>query len=614
MPQPSLARRSVVLARMSGRLRFKGDEDGLVALLSPHVTGVSWIRYDEASKVQKSNTDASLIQPHIEFIEDVHEVAPNLSLNKVPCQVAFRQIFEKKGFDRVIPGEDMKEDWVMTMTMRVRNMLRATQQACRQSPPPSWTLAFSWMAEGQPGLEALVAVGDEEGEGGAEQARIKDAVAAPIKDGAETPKRAKDHDIEGDIVWKFEWSEEHGSVYRWNSTDPHAIPQVAERREEPKSGNDDDEMLFTWQDGMARTFDDVTLKAYRSWQEVHNGTASSTNYIYEGEHATSHNRLIVKFQKDRGLLVTLWEQGKMVCMVQVSDFGGEEASHKDAAANVMKKLALQFETGKLARGDLYPERDKELAKYGITKTRSKAAKAAGVKASAEIEGQAVAERVEGQIVAPHGDFGAVAEPAPANKRRKVWRKGMEAEAAPKAKSVPKKLTPPSGTGLGTKFEQRDELPEDPIESGSEVKDETPMKAMAAGTRVLRRPAAAKAIPLSSSSNGGLQVPPPKAAGVQIGMGKDPESSASEPKAASQPKAASGSADGHDDKDKDKDKGKSPTLKVAAVKVKRAKSDEQTTPEKVPPCTDVGNDHFCTLQVFKATFRNHMSYSSYDFEK
>jgi hypothetical protein len=293
---------------------------------------MTWLRYDETEHIQQAATDKKEILKNKNMLHAVKKVADNLSITKDIAKLMFESIWTSKGYDE--EHSEHKSDWVSTMARRFRNICRCTQQACSGKKPASWTSDLPWMQE--------------------------DASAASSSSAA--PKLAQPSSVDD---FFFGWSEELRKAWRQAIKGHDRGPrEVCVNFKKPEDAKPTDAMIGVWSDGMCRAIAQYTVEDHAV---PHHGKKTTTVHHWEGEHETTKNRLTVSLRKDRSLLSTLDEQGRMVCMMKVSVYGGEDEEHQEQALKAMTIIGIAYAADKITRAELYGERDKVLISLGVTK-------------------------------------------------------------------------------------------------------------------------------------------------------------------------------------------------------------------------------------------------------
>lgn len=119
---------------MPPRKRWAGTHHGLAEVILPYVDHVSWLRY--AEKGNSPVAPAVLIAKK-ELIRNLTELSSNLSFRKPIVKSAFHEIAEAKRFQELQEEADL-EDWVETMTARLKVLCRHVAHSRVRPTPPAW--------------------------------------------------------------------------------------------------------------------------------------------------------------------------------------------------------------------------------------------------------------------------------------------------------------------------------------------------------------------------------------------------------------------------------------------------------------------------------------------
>ena len=133
---------------------------------------------------------------------------------------------------------------------------------------------------------------------------------------------------------------------------------------------DTDPCIATWADGYKIDIEDVLSNELENYSNPRKDKAA-VQKVWEGEHATSHHRLFVQKRVDRSLLVSLYEQTRQICQVQVKMFGPEDSEEAfQKAAKLMTEIGETYATGSVGRSDLFKLRDDMIKKCGVNFKRA----------------------------------------------------------------------------------------------------------------------------------------------------------------------------------------------------------------------------------------------------
>ena len=82
---------------------------------------------------------------------------------------------------------------------------------------------------------------------------------------------------------------------------------------------DDKLVLITWPDEDSVMFFELSIGNYKLMSQFDKQAArGGEGFMWEGEMMGTHHRLTIAQRKDRALLLSLYEQGKQVCMVRMN--------------------------------------------------------------------------------------------------------------------------------------------------------------------------------------------------------------------------------------------------------------------------------------------------------
>jgi hypothetical protein len=147
------------------RNRFDGSLDQLHAALTPFVTDVSWLQYQDRAN---DPVKPEILVSHKLMLNAITLVSPNLSFSKKQLQNVFGRFIQEGGFEELV-NTDQEKDWVDTMQRRLHMACRHVAQARLRPNPPKW-LAFidgqsesSQLPMSQPSPDDSMPSGQKEG-------------------------------------------------------------------------------------------------------------------------------------------------------------------------------------------------------------------------------------------------------------------------------------------------------------------------------------------------------------------------------------------------------------------------------------------------------------------
>ena len=146
------------------------------------------------------------------------------------------------------------------------------------------------------------------------------------------------------------------------STRPHLGPAVDDEdiNELP--------MIAVWEDGMQRAIPAITVGRYSQMRVAPYSKETKweeKGLVFRMEHSITHHSLEVRPRTDRSLLMSMYEQGSQVCMINVDRF--KESKSEDERLKIcfgiMKKICVMYSKDKLTKKELYPQRDKAFKEH-----------------------------------------------------------------------------------------------------------------------------------------------------------------------------------------------------------------------------------------------------------
>jgi hypothetical protein len=94
----------------------------------------------------KTTTDKDAILEHEAIIKSVYDIDQNLNLSKTVVASALQNVLEDAAIFKALKLKPEEvDDWVVTMTRRLRNITHATGHSLAKKSPPSWIAQFDWL-------------------------------------------------------------------------------------------------------------------------------------------------------------------------------------------------------------------------------------------------------------------------------------------------------------------------------------------------------------------------------------------------------------------------------------------------------------------------------------
>jgi len=143
----------------------------LSSTLRQFVRAPNWFKYGEKAN---SPVESAILVAHKELFKSLTQLGPSLMFSKATVEAAFRQLGEEAKFP-VLNTSALLDDWVETMTSRLRLACRHISKARRHCPPPAWLQHID-----EPGPGSLMAsAGSADGEQSPAGDAAVEAAAAP---------------------------------------------------------------------------------------------------------------------------------------------------------------------------------------------------------------------------------------------------------------------------------------------------------------------------------------------------------------------------------------------------------------------------------------------------
>ena len=334
------------------RKRWHGDAESLAGVLAKHATSVSWLRHSEDRKHPK--LDKAEILKHKSLIAELRDFQENLSFTDLVMQKAFRQVLATNDSALRLSPEQHK-DWVQTMGVRLRIMLRHVAQAMAKTPTPFW--ATSLFEDNKEGDENDDKEGEEEEVAATSEAEQDDTNECDHND---------DKQASSSGSWFVWYDPELEAACRCKPCQSKDDKQISSNIFAKPKANSTDSCWVRFEDGTEHELSDLTVERWSAKREVR-----SKDTIWDGTHLASKSQLKVAYRTDRGMLISLFQGGAQILQVSVAKFSDIVDDTTKTSEKLMTEIASLYAMGKLARDDIYKERErrmKELEQSGLVVT------------------------------------------------------------------------------------------------------------------------------------------------------------------------------------------------------------------------------------------------------
>ena len=366
---------------------------------------------DESEKPEHSKLFIEDIAKNIDLLVILHEAQPNLSFSKGKVNTILQGVAKESRIKFKDQAEN--DDWVTTNCRRWQNMTRNIRCSISNGPRskiPQWAIqTLPWLK----GIEQAEIAEDAGAEIKEELAEIKEELAKLQKSGSDNPRGSgsgeslttADEEVAEDLdddeleqvidgkTSKFEIKFSTELMLPMRREIPASKSQKVRAWEPgsiekymgiwPKEVIDmlaDEKVIARWPDGYR-----IKMEQTRRWlsnlQRESKSRSKIVDILFEQEATATRHSISISQRTDRTLLLSIYEQGKQICQVQLDKFGPVEpliagSNHlpKDhdtvlRAMTIMKPLAIMYARGEIKKEELKSVKDDRvkdwIAKNGI---------------------------------------------------------------------------------------------------------------------------------------------------------------------------------------------------------------------------------------------------------
>ena len=366
---------------------------------------------DESEKPEHSKLFIEDIAKNIDLLVILHEAQPNLSFSKGKVNTILQGVAKESRIK--FKDQEENDDWVTTNCRRWQNMTRNIRCSISNGPRskiPQWAIqTLPWLK----GIEQAEIAEDAGAEIKEELAEIKEELAKLQKSGSDNPRGSgsgeslttADEEVAEDLdddeleqvidgkTSKFEIKFSTELMLPMRREIPASKSQKVRAWEPgsiekymgiwPKEVIDmlaDEKVIARWPDGYR-----IKMEQTRRWlsnlQRESKSRSKIVDILFEQEATATRHSISISQRTDRTLLLSIYEQGKQICQVQLDKFGPVEpliagSNHlpKDhdtvlRAMTIMKPLAIMYARGEIKKEELKSVKDDRvkdwIAKNGI---------------------------------------------------------------------------------------------------------------------------------------------------------------------------------------------------------------------------------------------------------
>lgn len=358
----------------ANRQRFTGGADAIFMALDRLVRpmgriGRSFLKYDEAEKVGDARTDAKQIAAASAVLASLHGLSAKLSFKRSEVATAIERLFDCH-CEQWGTRFEHKADFSAIMTRRVMNICRVVSQGDGKTKRPDWCCTLPWR---QNDVAESAAVGADDGgdivDGeSAEEVDEEEASEEPPSPPLVAVMRKPAAQAAAQPQYFFGWAQDLKNAFR----------QLPNQRKElaieiaPNAGSLTEPIVAVFKDGSRSTIADITYEEYLDAMACPRKRVAEDHW--SGEHITTKHALKIRTRADRGLLISLYEQGRQVCQVDVKKWDPAEGEVGTARAiEFMLPIATKYMNDLVERSALYALRDELLKAEFPTRAAGKAA-------------------------------------------------------------------------------------------------------------------------------------------------------------------------------------------------------------------------------------------------
>jgi hypothetical protein len=339
----------------SVRQRFSGDGLTLAAVLQPFFESLNWLKYNET---KSPVTDRKAIKQYMPMIEAVEVDQANLAFKKTTVMAAFTEVLEASSFKDKMNDAESK-DWVTTMDVRFRNLMRCVQQAKLKDA--------AWFT----------------------------ALRAPQSDAASKSPDLKEYQYGFDSEHWQAWRMTKKGSKEYSDNFIEHLDAMPEDLVKVKFGDDEKEVAG------------ITVKAHQEHTAAAKAGRGNTGSDLKWCSAFQDDELLVKPRKDRQLLMSMYFKKKQICMVKV-DLFEEQVFAFDYMVCLAKKVLAKT----ITMTEVYGVRDEDMSNGtppGLAKSTASSsetpANSAAKQTSGGKAGKSALKRPAAFVESP-GEFGA----------------------------------------------------------------------------------------------------------------------------------------------------------------------------------------------------------------
>ena len=370
----------------------------LANALDPFAVKKSFLMYDGESTDGKWTVRPGDLLQKKEVLHALWKLHDRMGFTKAQVTGALTLLAERKKGQKgwTIP-EELFDQWLANQDTRLRTMARQISQAQCKGKQPSWLQAMPWVGVQFQDIRSFVSIkqnveaktpapsplhGEQAEQGQAEQKQAQQEQQQQHQE----PGHSED---KSNVYGKPSYEEEQLTLYffgysssakaAWRSLkswgdQAHSHKEWSSTFVWPQHAQNTDRAAAKWSDGMDRVMPEVSVAMARHFEEIRPKRKEQFTLTHAIKKTSL--RVCARSQKDRDMLVRVFENGKSVATVPTKYFATHANALDDdpliveAATQFMQKLAESYANDEIKEKDLMQERDARLEAAGLGKSKA----------------------------------------------------------------------------------------------------------------------------------------------------------------------------------------------------------------------------------------------------
>ena len=133
--------------------------------------GKSFIRYGEQKELHRAVLDKQQISKHVAMVQKFRDIKSNMSFTEKQCISVLGMVFDDLHTSWNVKAQ-AKDDWVLALCYRLRNMCYTTQKALSRTPVPRWLQKLGLNADADGGNDEVELDPNADADGGNDEVEL----------------------------------------------------------------------------------------------------------------------------------------------------------------------------------------------------------------------------------------------------------------------------------------------------------------------------------------------------------------------------------------------------------------------------------------------------------